>query len=299
MKSRAAAARRVSVIVPHFDDLANLDKCLSALERQSFPRDAFEIVVADNQSSCGPQSVNQAIGGRARLVTVGERGAGPTRNGGAAAATGDIFAFTDSDCVPAPDWLSEGTAALAHYDFVGGRVDVSVADERRVTPTEAFEKVFAFDFETYINRKGFTGSGNLFVPRRIFEAVGGFRATVSEDVDWSRRAIAQGYALGYAPGAVVTHPARRNWAELRRKWSRINRESFALQQQARGGRLRWLMRTMLLPASAVVHTPRVLRSPRLSNTRERAGALAVLVLCRTWRFGDALRLAVAGAQVSS
>ena len=99
-----------------------------------------------------------------------------------------LFAFTDSDCVPAPDWLKEGMAALADYDFVGGRVDVSVADERSVTPTEAFEKVFAFDFETYINRKGFTGSGNLFVPRTIFEAVGGFRNAVSEDVDWSRRA---------------------------------------------------------------------------------------------------------------
>lgn len=299
MNPPSAAAPRVTVIVPHFDDIANLHKCLSALEAQTLPRDEFEIVVADNQSSCGREFVEHAIAGRARLVTVSERGAGPARNGGAAAAAGRIFAFTDSDCVPAPEWLAAGTAALADYDFVGGRVDVSVADERKVTPTEAFEKVFAFDFETYINRKGFTGSGNLFVPRQIFEAVGGFRAAVSEDVDWSRRAIAQGYRLGYAPRAVVTHPARRNWAELRRKWSRINRESFALQQHAPGGRLRWVMRTMLLPASAVAHTPRVLRSPRLRNTRERCGALAVLVLCRTWRFGDALRLAVAGPKVSS
>jgi len=294
MKTPTAAGPSVSVIVPHFDDLANLEKCLSALERQTFPRAQFEIVVADNQSSCGPHGVEKAIAGRAVLVTVSERGAGPTRNGGAAAARGQIFAFTDSDCVPAPEWLAEGVAALSDYDFVGGRVDVSVADERSVTPTEAFEKVFAFDFETYITRKGFTGSGNLFVPRAIFEGVGGFRNAVSEDVDWSRRAIAQGYRLGYAPRAVVTHPARRNWNELRRKWSRINRETFALQQQAPAGRLRWLMRTMLLPVSAIAHTPRVLRSPRLNNGRERSGALAVLFLCRAWRFGDALRLAVAG-----
>jgi GT2 family glycosyltransferase len=294
MKTSTAAGPSVSVIVPHFDDLANLEKCLSALELQTFPRAQFEIIVADNQSSCGRGRVEQSIAGRALLVTVSERGAGPTRNGGAAAAGGRIFAFTDSDCVPAPEWLAEGVAALADYDFVGGRVDVSVADERSVTPTEAFEKVFAFDFETYINRKGFTGSGNLFVGRAIFEAVGGFRNAVSEDVDWSRRAIAQGYRLGYAPRAVVTHPARRNWNELRRKWSRINRETFALQQQAPAGRLRWLMRTMLLPVSAIAHTPRVLRSPRLKSGRERSGAVAVLFLCRAWRFGDALRLAVAG-----
>jgi GT2 family glycosyltransferase len=284
----------VSVVVPHFDDLANLDKCLSALKRQTVPTDRFEIIVADNDSTCGREPVERTIAGRALLVTVTERGAGPTRNGGAAAARGEILAFTDSDCVPAPEWLAEGVAALATYDFVGGRVTVSVADEGHVTPTEAFEKVFAFDFETYINRKGFTGSGNLFVPRKIFDAVGGFGTGVSEDVDWSRRAISKGYRLGYAPAAMVSHPARRNWNELRRKWERINRESFALEQQAPGGRLRWLARTMLLPASAVAHTPRVLRSPRLRNPRERAGALAVLFLCRAWRFGDALKLSVQG-----
>jgi GT2 family glycosyltransferase len=294
MTRSASSGPRISVVVPHFDDLANLDKCLSALERQTIPADQFEIVVADNNSTCGRGPVERTIAGRAQLVTVSERGAGPARNGGASAARGEILAFTDSDCVPSPEWLAEGTAALADYDFVGGRVTVSVADEGNVTPTEAFEKVFAFDFERYIKRKGFTGSGNLFVPRAIFNAVGGFGTGVSEDVDWSRRAITKGYRLGYAPAAIVSHPARRNWNELRRKWERINRESFALEQRAPGGRLRWLARTMLLPASALAHTPRVLRSPRLSNSRERAGALAVLFLCRAWRFGDALKLSVQG-----
>jgi GT2 family glycosyltransferase len=294
MTGSVSKGPHLSVIVPHFDDLANLDKCLSALKRQTVPADRFEIIVADNDSTRGREQVERTIAGRALLVTVTKRGAGPARNGGVAAAHGEILAFTDSDCVPAQGWLAEGVAALSNYDFVGGRVAVSVADEEHVTPTEAFEKVFAFDFETYINRKGFTGSGNLFVPRAIFDAVGGFGTGVSEDVDWSRRAIAKGYRLGYAPDAMVSHPARRNWNELRRKWERINRESFALEQEAPGGRLRWLARTMLLPASAVAHTPRVLRSPRLSNPRERAGALAVLFLCRAWRFGDALKLSVQG-----
>jgi GT2 family glycosyltransferase len=204
MTRSASSGPRISVVVPHFDDLANLDKCLSALERQTIPADQFEIVVADNNSTCGRGPVERTIAGRAQLVTVSERGAGPTRNGGASVARGEILAFTDSDCVPSPEWLAEGTAALADYDFVGGRVTVSVADEGNVTPTEAFEKVFAFDFERYIKRKGFTGSGNLFVPRAIFNAVGGFGTGVSEDVDWSRRAIAKGYRLGYAPAATGT-----------------------------------------------------------------------------------------------
>jgi GT2 family glycosyltransferase len=284
----------ISVVVPHFNDLTNLDKCLSALKRQTIPADQFEIVVADNNSSCGREQVERTISGRALLIVVNERGAGPTRNGGAAVTRGGILAFTDSDCVPEENWLAEGTAALANYDFVGGRVMVSVADEGHVTPTEAFEKVFAFDFESYIHRKGFTGSGNLFVPRAIFNDVGGFRTGVSEDVDWSQRAIAKGYRLGYAPAAVVYHPARRNWSELRCKWERINRERFALELQAPGGQTRWLLRTLLLPLSALAHTPRVLRSPRLTSARERAGAVAILYLCRVWRFGNAVKIAVAG-----
>lgn len=285
----------VSVIIPHFNDLLNLDRCLAALQLQSLPQDRFEVIVADNGSDCGIAAVERVIDKRARLVCVNERGAGPARNGGAKAARGEILAFIDSDCVPDADWLEEGIAALADADFVGGKVVVSVTDEQCVTPTEAFERVFAFDFESYITRKGFTGSGNLFVRARLFELVGGFRTGVSEDVDWSRRATALGFRLGYAENAIVHHPARRNWRELRRKWVRINRETYHLMGQASGGRMKWAARTLLLPASAIVHAPRVLRSPRLNGARERAGALAILFLCRLWRFGDGVKLTVGGA----
>jgi GT2 family glycosyltransferase len=260
------------------------------LEQQSLHRSQFEIVVADNSSPVGLQAVENIIDGRGRVILVQERGAGPARNGGVAACSGDILAFTDSDCVPDTNWLTEGVAALNGFDFVGGRVDVSVPPGRPPSPTEAFEKVFAFDFEKYINRKGFTGSGNLFVPRPIFEAVGGFGTDVSEDVDWSHRATSMGYRLGYAPKAIVAHPARANWSELKAKWVRINRETHGLYLRRSNGQWRWLLRSLLLPLSAVVHSPQVLLSPRLSSVRERAGALAILYRCRLWRFNDALKL---------
>lgn len=279
----------LSVIIPHYQDLQNLARCLESLERQTISRDRFEIIVADNCSPIGSAAVKEIVADRARLVQVREQGAGLARNGGVTVSSGQLLAFIDSDCVASPQWLEEGVKALEQFDFVGGRVDVSVAGERP-TPTEAYEKVFAFDFDTYINRKGFTGSGNLFVPRRVFDAVGGFRNRVSEDVDWCRRAIELGYKLGYAPKAVVSHPARRNWSELRTKWVRINRETHALYLNRNWGRWRWLARSLFLPISAVVHSQRVLRSAKLSSTRERLGALAVLYRIRLWRFRDAMKL---------
>jgi hypothetical protein len=61
-------------------------------------------------------------------------------------------------------------------------------DRRRPNPVEAFEMVFAFDFERYMNRVGFTGTGNMFLWRKVFDAVGPFRNGVAEDMASSFRA---------------------------------------------------------------------------------------------------------------
>ena len=280
----------VTVIIPHFNDLERLDICLAALQVQTYPRDRVRVIVADNASPQGLEAVQAVAGARAEVVLVTERGAGPARNGAAALATSELLAFTDSDCVPEPQWLEAGIGALARYDFVGGHVTVLVDDEARMTPTEAFERVFAFDFKTYIEQKGFTGSGNLFCARTLFETVGGFRVGVSEDYEWSKRALAAGFRLGYEARAVVGHPARRNWDELTRKWRRVNAETYGLSAGRSGRRLRWLLRSLALPASALVHTPRMLFSPKLSGLSARIGGLGVLYGIRFWRLWDAVGL---------
>ena len=281
---------KVSVVVPHYQDLDGLAHCLARLECQTFPRDAFEIVVADNASPAGEAAVAAVVAGRARLVVCAEQGAGPARNAGVAASSGEILAFTDSDCLPEPGWLQAGVAALEHSDFVGGRMEVSVADPAHMAPTEAFESVFAFDNEKYVRRMGFTVTANLFCTRKVFDAVGGFRVGVSEDKDWSHRARDAGYRIGYAADAVVGHPARRTWAELQRKWRRLNQESFALVLDRPRGRSLWFLRLLALPPSAVAHTPRVLTSRALRSWKPRAQALGVLYRLRLWRFADGLRL---------
>ena len=292
---RSGGAPKVSVIIPHYRDLGGLAICLAALERQSYPRDSFEVIVADNASPEGAAAVAEVIAERAQLVVVAEKGAGPARNGGVAASSGEVLAFIDSDCVAEPSWIEEGVKALETFDFVGGRVKVLVKDPAHVTPAEAFERVFAFDFKTYIERKRFTGAGNLFCPRPLFDRVEGFKTGVSEDLEWSRRAQTFGFSLGYAPRAIIGHPARRTWAELLAKWQRINTETFGLAAGRPAWRLRWFLRTLLLPGSAVVHTAKVLGSPELASLGERLGAIGVLFRIRWWRFRDSLRLLFSGA----
>src|SRR5436190_24068624 len=122
-------ARRpfVSVVIPHYSDIAGLTLCLAALRRQNWAADAFEIIVADNNSSGGVAAV-QAIAGDIRVVHAPEQGAGPARNAGVAAARGDVLAFIDADCIAEPDWLRAGVAGLQRNDYVGGQVIVTVDD---------------------------------------------------------------------------------------------------------------------------------------------------------------------------
>ncbi|MGH7012201.1 MAG: glycosyltransferase [Caulobacteraceae bacterium] len=287
-----ASALQVSVIVPHYRDLGGLARLLDSLDAQTWPRARREIIVADNDSPEGEASVAQVISGRAHLVTVKERGAGPARNGAVAEASGDILAFIDSDCVAEPEWIERGVQGLVGHNFIGGRVKVLVADERRMTAAEAFERVFAFDFETYILKKGFTGSGNLFCSRSVFDRVGGFRTGVAEDVDWSHRARAAGFRLGYAPEAVVGHPARRTWPALREKWRKTDVEGFGLYRERRWGRALWAIRALALPPSALAHIPKVLSSRNLATAAQRLAAIAMLARVRLWRFGDCLKLAL-------
>jgi glycosyltransferase involved in cell wall biosynthesis len=286
----SGAAPLVSVIIPHFNDLANLQRCLALLSEQTLPQDRFEVIVADNNSDVGLAAVAKICGAAARAVPAPLQGAAAARNAGIAASRGQVLALIDSDCRPARDWLARGIAALARAEMVGGRVDTVAEDEQNPTAVEAFEKVFAFDFARYIEQEGFSGAGNMFVPRAIFDHVGGFRPGVSEDKDWGQRAGALGYRWTYAPDVEVSHPARRNWQELRAKWQRITRETYRLEEEKPFGRLRWMLRACAVLVSPLIHTPRILRSPKLERLSDKMKATGVLFRIRAWRFVESYRV---------
>ncbi|WP_043749550.1 glycosyltransferase family 2 protein [Methylobacterium nodulans] len=284
------SAPLVSVVIPHVNDLANLERCLDLLAAQTLPPGTVEVVVADNGSAAGLAAVEALAAGRARVVPAPIRGAGPARNAGVAAARGNILAFIDSDCRPAPDWLEQGLKALDAADIVGGAVRVEAENRAAPTPVEAFELVFAFRNDLYVQRKGFTVTANMLVRRTVFEAVGPFANGLSEDVEWCHRARARGYRLAYAPAARVAHPARRTWEELVRKWRRTTREAYLLAAPGPLGRLPWLARAWLVLLSALPHAVKVLRAP-VGGLRARLRAAGILLRIRSFRFAEAHRLA--------
>ncbi|HXZ17413.1 MAG TPA: glycosyltransferase, partial [Roseiarcus sp.] len=284
----------VSVIMPHYNDLENLQRCLDGLDRQAFPRDRYEIVVADNNSRCGLAAVAEVCGARARAVGAPIQGAGEARNAAVAASRGDALAFIDSDCRPDPHWLERGLAALANADIAGGRIVVAVDDRDHPTAVEAFELAFAFNTRRYVLNHHYCVTANMFTRRAVFDAVGPFRTRVSEDLDWGLRATRLGFRMAYAPEAVVEHPARRTWDELVRKWRRLSAEMFDLAAEEPRGRLRWFVRTWALLASPATGVVEVLANRNLRSTRERLDAYAILLRLRAWRFVENNRLMLKG-----
>lgn len=272
----------VSVVIPHYNDLDNLVPCVGSLHRQDWQADRFEIVIADNNSKGGVAAVEAAVQGVC-VVHAPEQGAGPARNAGAAVASGDIIAFLDADAIAEPGWLSAGVAALQRFDYAGGRVVVAIRPPAQLSPSEAYEAVFAYDFHKYIEQEHYSGTGNLFVPRAVFERVGGFRTGVAEDMDWCWRANALGYRIGYAEDAVVHIAARRNWAELKAKFDRMEREHLLLYRGRPGWLLRWLRHAALVAGSPFVHWLRVVRNPRLRGARAKLLGIVGLVIIRFYR----------------
>jgi glycosyltransferase involved in cell wall biosynthesis len=290
-RTESAAADRgppgvglVSVIVPHLNDYDNLDGCLTLIGAQTFPGDRTEVIVADNGSSRGLDAVRQIVGSRGRVIEVAERGAGPARNAGVRASSGEAIAFIDSDCRPDERWLEEGLAELAMADFAGGRVDVLVEDPRRMTPAEAFESVFAFRNERYVKDLGFTVTASMFVWRAVFDAVGGFKNGVPEDKDWGERAQRLGFRVRFAAKSIVGHPARRTMPELKRKWRRLTLESCEGARQDGKGAARILLRQWAALFAVAPHAFVALGSRRVSGIRNRFVAVGALARIRAYRF---------------
>ncbi|HXW70580.1 MAG TPA: glycosyltransferase family 2 protein [Methylocella sp.] len=279
----------VSVIIPHYNTPVALQECVLQLQRQTFSKSRFEIIVSDNNSPCGLNAVREAAPGT-KVIHASEQGAGPARNAGVAVARGEVLAFIDADCLARTDWIEKGVAGLKAYDFIGGRVIATSEDPLNPNPVEAFEVVFAFDFERYINKVGFTGTGNMFVWRKVFAEVGPFKNAVAEDMEWSFRARAASFRLGYVGDAIVEHPARKSWSELIGRWKRMTAEEYLLYREKPYFSAKWLLRVALMPASIAPHAWRILTTPRLHGLRSRWGAVKVLARLRLWRAKEMLSL---------
>src|SRR5262249_7244023 len=145
-----------------------------SLKAQSLERRLFEIIVVDNGSETLPKAVVAAHPGVLLLQEL-RPGPGLARNKGAEAARGEILCFIDADCRSHPDWLANALRALSSappHTVLGGDVRIWREDSNKFSALEAYESVFAYRFKMYIERHGYSGTGNLVVRAADFRRAG-------------------------------------------------------------------------------------------------------------------------------
>lgn len=224
---------RISVIIPTYRNWDSLAICLGALRLQTLSQDDFEVIIAINDP-CSPAPSDFQLPDNARLIIVEQPGSYAARNAALDTAKSDILAFTDSDCVPEPQWLESALALFkAQPDItrIAGEVRFFV-ENGRWTSAALYDRTFTLQQKRF-SREGKAATANAFAYRRVFDAIGLFdpKLFTGGDHEWSQRAQDAGYALAYCPEAIVGHPARPNLAQVLLKTRRFAGGTIARKRQ--------------------------------------------------------------------
>lgn len=101
---------KFSVIVPVYNTGRYIDRCMNALLEQDYPQADYEVIAIDNGST--DDSRERLSRYPVTVVRESRRGSYAARNAGLRQASGELLAFTDSDCAPRPGWLKAIDSAL-------------------------------------------------------------------------------------------------------------------------------------------------------------------------------------------
>lgn len=287
----------VSVIIPVYDDLDRLVTCLEALERQTYPSSKFDVWVVDNHPT---PTIGPALAHFDRVHCIHEPGAGSfrARNTGAAASNGEILAFTDSDCIPAVDWIEAGVKALGAdpgCGAIGGDIAVFAQDPDRPTTAEVYELIYGFSQEDCVTRQHFAVTANLMATREAFNRVGPFeeRLTSGGDMEWGQKAHDMGVRMAFAPNALVRHPARATIKSIHDRQRRfIGGVWLSDVRQRSGSHFSRFVKGLVPPVNTAIT---VLKHPAMRQYRCRLGVFWILYSLKWINFFEGLRLALGGA----
>lgn len=214
----------VSVIIPTYKDWDRLRLCIDKLTKQNFHSSNFEVIIVNNDPDDDiPSEID--VPENFSIVSEPRSGSYAARNTGIQLAKGDIIGFTDSDCLPDENWISNAVRIFeqGNYDRVAGHIEVFYEDADRPTNAELYEKVFAFKQEETVNTIGACVTGNMFTKKSVFFEVGNFNKLLFSggDYEWGTRAFKRGFNIFYAKEVIVYHPARKTLSELLKKAKRV------------------------------------------------------------------------------
>jgi GT2 family glycosyltransferase len=199
----------VSIIVCSYNGGSTLASCLDSLGKLNYPD--YEVILVDDGST-DDTSYIAAQFPWVRYIHQSNQGLSHARNTGAGGAKGDVFAYTDSDCMVDPDWLYYliGTLVSGDYAGVGGPNITPPAKNWIQACVAAAPGGPSHVLLTDVVAEHIPGCNMAFY-RWAFEGVGGFDTEyrkAGDDVDFCWRIQQAGWVVAFSPTAIVWHYRR-------------------------------------------------------------------------------------------
>ncbi len=205
-----ARTPRVSVVICAYNAERTMRQCLESLRRLDYP--TFEVIIVDD----GSQDTTAQIAAdfpEFRLIRQPNKGLSVARNVGLHAAVGELIAYTDSDCVVDPHWLTFMGRAMVEGGLDGcGGPNYAPHEDGWVEGCVAASPGSPCHVLIGDDRAEHLAGCNMLFRKAALEDVGGFDpqfTAAGDDVDICWRLMDTGYTLGYCPSAFVWH-FRRN-----------------------------------------------------------------------------------------
>src|SRR5271166_1868181 len=200
----------VSVVVCAYNAERTMRRCLESLRTLDYAN--HEVIIVDDGSRDSTAEISMDFP-EFRLIRQSNKGLSVARNVGMHAARGEYIAYTDSDCVVDPHWLTLIIRSIVENNFDGcggpnyaphedGWIEASCA----ASPGAPCHVLVAEDRAEHL------AGCNLVFAKSALAKIGGFDAqfrTAGDDVDICWRMLEAGYKLGFSPAAFVWH-FRRN-----------------------------------------------------------------------------------------
>jgi glycosyltransferase involved in cell wall biosynthesis len=207
--------RVISIVIPVKNGGEGLIRCLDGIRDQK-TSEPVQIVVVDSGSTDVSVEVARDRGALIYQIPAHEFTHGAARNLGASLADGEILVFISQDAYPVDDqWLTRLTSPLRSDPTVVGVYGRQLAHDG-ATPPEMYFLNFLYGAsprrqrassvdELSMNTTLFSNV-NAAILRNIWERFPFVEDIVmSEDQEWSRRVLLEGFTIVYEPAAAVRH----------------------------------------------------------------------------------------------
>ena len=191
-----------SIVIPAYNSVKLLSRCLEALEKQSAPKAEFEVTVADDGSTDETLEMLSQFKAQTELnlqwTSIPNSGPGNARNAGVAKSAGSWIGFIDADVIPDPDWVKNAIQLIQQKPNAGafeGRTEVT--QRNLATP---------FTHQTENTDGGRYPTCNFLVRRNLANFHPAYLIPFREDTDLAFSILASGYSIIFAPELIVEHP---------------------------------------------------------------------------------------------